>query len=303
MQSIAKRILSTLCLILLSLSLTACQKIKQTIVLSCLMTGRSDCDRIFSSNNDKQIKYEDKRPVDENGVRYVIGEMGGKPFKVPGDIAQYVQYTDMPTIFDEENYKKYKPQPRSYQSPLLVFAFDIRRDGLIRRLGKESDKVYKAEHNLTANVWLHVAVHKLIFKDKPIEIDDIFNRYLFNRAFYPLADYEKMSEKKYGLVVYSMKSELVEKGIDNHSLYVDIDKKGNVQTYIECSNNDVPRPPCTHYMKLPKEWRFKNLRINVSYNRHQLPHWQKIESLVAETINSFVVNPPPKNPSEVLYYR
>lgn len=71
-------------------------------------------------------------------------------------------------------------------------------------------------------------------------------------------------------------------------VFIQRDDKGEIITYIECSNRDVPRPPCGHYFDLEPQM---GLDFTVQYSRHNLADWQQIEQVVREQILNFRKTP------------
>jgi len=107
---------------------------------------------------------------------------------------------------------------------------------------------------------------------------------------HPAYRYAKLDSKQYGLEVYASP------GIDPKTnkpwredssakdVFIQRDKTGQIITYIECSNRDVPRPPCSHRFDLEPEM---GLFVNVHYSRHNLADWQQIEQVVRQQIFNF----------------
>lgn len=62
------------------------------------------------------------------------------------------------------------------------------------------------------------------------------------------------------------------------------DKANKVDTYIKCSNRNVPAPPCTHDFSLEPHM---HAEVYVSYRRSELQHWREIQQAVAQQILDF----------------
>lgn len=67
-------------------------------------------------------------------------------------------------------------------------------------------------------------------------------------------------------------------------IFIKRNTNGEIITYIECSNRNVPHPPCTHYFDLEPDMK---LDVYVNYSRYVLADWQKIEKSVKTTIKGF----------------
>ncbi|BFM04027.1 hypothetical protein Psyaliredsea_26740 [Psychrobacter alimentarius] len=67
-------------------------------------------------------------------------------------------------------------------------------------------------------------------------------------------------------------------------MFIQRDETGQIITYIECSNRDVPSPPCSHKFDLEPQM---GLYVNVQYSRHNLADWQHIEQVVRQQILNF----------------
>ncbi len=68
-------------------------------------------------------------------------------------------------------------------------------------------------------------------------------------------------------------------------MFVHVDSNGHIDTYIRCSNNQVPQPPCNHYFTV-----YGKMEVDVSllYYRPNLHNWKLIQDVVNDAIYGFV---------------
>lgn len=110
--------------------------------------------------NDESESIEFQTPRDQYGVRYNIGDLGGKPVHL-GREAPWVEYEDNVGVNTK---KKYKRKVRTYESKIQAFGFEMRyTDGLVlviyHKAPPYSEKQYKAEINLPDNQWIRATVY------------------------------------------------------------------------------------------------------------------------------------------------
>ena len=251
-----------------------------------LFSGCSDASTAINNN----IKEGNSMQDDSVRKDIVIGDLGGVPMEIPRDSVRLVEYNGDPDW--GEDFEGAVPK-RTYESKISSFGFDVRyTDGALYDgvVGKVSDE-YEAQKNLSDSPWVSVSVHS-------------GNRYHGKGAVHRIGDgtinampdehpvytYAKLSETQFGLEVYAPP------GIDPKTntpwrnarsakdIFIQRNGKDVITTYIECSNRDVERPPCSHYFDLEPEM---GLYVYVSYSRYVLKDWQRIEQVVREALLEF----------------
>lgn len=221
-----------------------------------------------------------------------IGDLGGVPVDMPKNLVHFVSYNGDPTFGN----KREHPKPmRTYDSKINSFGFDLRYtdNTILDTTNKALKSAYRRDDrkNLGDNPWVSVSIHSGDRVTVPNPVHRIGYGTLNPSKEAGLAhEYEPLNEIQFGLEVYAPP------GIDptTHKpwredryakdVFLRRDKTGQIITHIECSNRDVPRPPCTHFFDLGPQ---RNLSISAHYSRYNLADWQKIENLVRQQLLSF----------------
>ncbi|MBH0095482.1 hypothetical protein I6E61_03680 [Psychrobacter sp. NZS113] len=219
-----------------------------------------------------------------------IGDLGGFPVDLPRNPVHLVEYDGDPAWGKKREGKKPK---RSYDSKINSFGFDVRYtdNTIFDKRNKSHKHAYDKEQYLPNDPWVSVNVSS-------------GDRYYGAGAIHRMGDgtlnpskeagsvhqYEQLNNDQYGLEVYAPP------GIDPKTdrpyredryaedVFIQRDKKGQIITYIKCSNRDVPRPPCDHRFDLEPEMA---LHVNVQYSRHNIADWKQIEQVVRQQILNF----------------
>jgi hypothetical protein len=219
-----------------------------------------------------------------------IGDLGGVPVDLPKNLVHLVEYDGDPAW----GKKREGPKPtRSYDSKINSFGIDVRYtdNTILDKSNKSLKRAYDKEQYLPNDPWVSVnvssgdryygagAIHRIG--------DGTLNP---SKEAGPVHQYEQLDSDQYGLEVYAPP------GIDPKTdrpyredryakdVFIQRDKMGQIVTYIECSNRDVPRPPCSHRFDLEPQMA---LHINVQYSRHNLTDWQHIEQVVRQQVLNF----------------
>ena len=221
-----------------------------------------------------------------------IGDLGGVPVDMPKNLVHFVAYDGDPTFGN----KREHPKPmRTYDSKINSFGFDLRYtdNTMLDTTNKALKSAYRRDNkrNLGDNPWVSVSVNSGDRVTVPNPTHRIGYGTLNPSKEAGLAhEYEPLNEIQFGLEVYAPP------GIDPATnkpwredryakdVFLRRDKTGQIITHIECSNRDVPRPPCTHFFDLGPQ---RNLSIRAHYSRYNLADWQKIENLVRQQLLSF----------------
>lgn len=216
---------------------------------------------------------------------YIIGDLGGIPVSIPKNLIRLVEYDGDP---DWGETRQGDEPVRTYQSKINSFGFDLRyTDGVFSSQSNEYDQ----QKNLPNSPWVSVGINSSIRYYGASGIDRLAKATINpSDEVAPNHKYEKLPELQYGLEIYASP------GIDPKTnkpwrenlyakdVFIKRNDKGEIVTYIKCSNRDVPHPPCTHYFDLEPNMK---LDVYVSYSRHVLADWQKIEEIVKSTIVGF----------------
>lgn len=236
-------------------------------------------------------------PKDKYGLNYIIGNLGGKPVNLPGSVVELVEYDDSPG-WDVEKSKTYNPPPRTYDSIIESFGFDMRyTDGLIREVYHKappySNEAFHAEYNLADSPWIRIRVgagFRHYYKNMNVALDNTLKTYPNSLPFHI---YKKLPETFYGLQIYAPPSIDTKTGIawrehkDASDMFVHQDRQGKVTTIIECSNRKVYKQTCSQTFNLEPEMK---VTISVVYVRGRLKDWQKIQKVAGTAVKQFVVN-------------
>ena len=250
-----------------------------------LLSGCSE-----SSNLIDNIKEGMSMESDNTQQGIVIGDLGGVPVEMPRNSVRLLQYNGDPGWGEA---REGAIPERTYESKIFSFGFYIRyTDGTIYD-GPSGTmyREYRQQEGLPDSPWVFVGVSSGKMYHGPGGIDRIGGGTLKGSSVYdPTATYTKLAETQFGLEVYASP------GIDPKTntpwrenkyaddVFIQRDKAGVITTYIECSNRDVRRPPCSHRFDLEPEM---GLHVTVSYSRHVLKDWQQIEQVVRAAVLDF----------------
>jgi hypothetical protein len=231
-----------------------------------------------------------------------VGDLGGISIAIPPGIARFVEYQDDPHFLTP---RKGPPPVRTLQSKFRSFGFEMRFP----------DKALV--HDETPEQLKEVYAGNTMWIDVGLDIEDFHDERSLNRILDGTANtksghydeklgrivddgYTLLAEPLYGLRVYQVY------GYDDsqrlpgkhpwgdHNLYFHINQKGEVDTYIECSNSKHSAAPCDHKFVLPNT---EHTVVNLLYRIGFLPEWQAIQAAATEVILGFAVNPA-KQPSK-----
>ncbi len=235
-----------------------------------------------------QIKMYGDDPSDYNAPD-VVGNMGGRPIRVPSYVAIFPSWEDTPTAFAPE-WETYKAPPRNYQSKMKRFSFELNFEtGEIRDDRFTDSLALDKQRKQSGHPWVSVGVTNGV---DFLHRKDLFDRYLQNdldvKPIRPEDTYHKTDRTLYGLEVYAAPKIKTVVGGYPDDVFVARHPDGHVRTYIKCSTNQVPTPPCKHHFAATD-----NMMIEFSllYDRHRLADWQKIEAAAKRAFLSFIVDP------------
>ena len=221
-------------------------------------------------------------------TRDVTGNLGGMPVTMPRHFAQYVEYDDDDPAWGE---KRRTPRPaRTQQSRLRSFDFPVRHPDMA---GESSPELIanKKSHTIFNTPWIRVRITTGTYYSG----DGLLDRLTHANVEVPslilkYANYERLSEKQYGLTVYAASgfdpanNKPYREHPDAADIFIYRNQAGQVTTHIRCSNRQTLSAPCTHSFSLEPEIKAE---IDVTYRRGLLPEWRSIQDKVSSLIRSF----------------
>lgn len=262
--------------------------------------GAEDIANLAAAMHGAAHQQPSDAPKDKYGKPYILGNLGGMPVNLPASVADLVEYEDSPG-WDPQKLRDYRPPVRDYNSVITSFGFEFRNhDRLL--YDRKDEAIYEAFENAIrsddqqANDWAHVTISSgSHYGSREDALDAMLadlldpeiateNRLVNNRL------HERLPEDIFGLEAYANIGMDPETGYpmreDEYAedTFVARNAQGKVQSFIRCSNRQVPYPPCRHWFKFPKPIK---IRINVRYNRHQLKNWQSIEKNTIRLVMGF----------------
>ncbi|WP_373823987.1 hypothetical protein, partial [Neisseria dentiae] len=235
-----------------------------------------------------QIKMYGDDPSDYNAPD-VVGNMGGRPIRVPSYVAIFPSWEDTPTAFAPE-LETYKAPPRNYQSKMKRFSFELNFEtGEIKDDRFTDSLALDKQRKQSGHPWVSVGVTNGVdFLDRKDWLDGYLQDDLDGKSI-PANIYHKTNQTLYGLEVYAA-PKIKDRWTGSYpdDLYIARHPDGHVRTYIKCSTNQVPTPPCKHIFAATDGMMIK---FSLSYDRHRLADWQKIEAAAKRAFLSFIVDP------------
>lgn len=236
----------------------------------------------------------DDAPKDKYGQPYIIGNLGGVPVNLPSSVVQFVEYDDSPG-WDPEKLRAYNPPTRSYQSILESFGLSFRNHDRLLYDDKNDAvrKQFDMDRKKDNDDWIRISVKAgKRYGGNKHWLDNLLQDNLRPDSNWPSPYKREEGENYFGLEVY------VNYGIEPKTgrpwrehwraedVFIARDQEGNVQTYIQCSNRNVPSPPCTHDFYFPSSMK---IRVYLTYNRNVLSKWREIQDNAIYIIQNFSI--------------
>lgn len=232
-------------------------------------------------------------PKDAYGNPYIIGDLGGYPVNLPSSVVSLLEYDDSPG-WDREKLRNYQPPTRNYQSIIDSFSFRVRyRDQTLLDTRKNYAQ-YKRESEMLPNPWIRVGIAS---GTRYHQGEHVWDRYIASDFEHGYSSDSPVYQRdgddhEFGLERYIVPGINPANNLpwrENHSaddVFVHRDAAGHVDTYIRCTNNAVPHPPCSHSFSVSG-----GMKVNARlyYDRQLLPDWEKIQQAVERAIYGFVV--------------
>ena len=241
-------------------------------------------------------------PKDKYGKPYIIGDLGGQKVNLPASVVEFVEYDDSPG-WDPEKIRRFRPPVRSYASILKAFGFKFRLHDA--RLYDRDDyalyRQFEVQESAPGNDWIRVGIRS---RPRHNYNRDYLDDLLHDRLDKSIAEslptdyYEPTGETFFGLAAYINPGTNPETGRPwregnsyTQDLFIARGADGRVTDFIECSNRQVPTPPCTHDFVMPERYL---IRLYLSYNRDMLPYWRAIAANTRRFLWRFVAKPQPE---------
>ncbi|WP_227687445.1 hypothetical protein [Psychrobacter fjordensis] len=221
-----------------------------------------------------------------------IGDLGGVPVDMPKNLVHFVAYDGDPTFGN----KREHPKPmRTYDSKINSFGFDLRYtdNTMLDTTNKALKSTYRRDNkrNLGDNPWVSVSVNSGDRVTVPNPTHRIgYGTLNPSKEAGPVHEYERLDNDQFGLEVYAppnidpVTNKPWRENRYAEDVFIQRDKTGQIITHIECSNRDVPRPPCTQFFDLGLQ---RNISIEAHYSRYNLADWQQIEQVVRQHVLGF----------------
>lgn len=235
--------------------------------------------------------------VAQLAARDVMGDLGGVPVTIPRHFANSVEYEGDPNWGEKRQNPKSK---RTYQSKLVSFGYYTRFPDMA---GESSGKLIsdRRAHSRKTTPWIKVGVRT----GNIYPGGDFLERRVasIGRSGETIKyeQYEKLPGVRHGLTVYAARgtdpktSRSYREDRDAHDLFVHRDSAGRADAYVDCSNRNVPEPPCQHSFSLEPHMR---AQISVIYRRSQLANWREIQQAVTQQILGFKTSPTGATPTK-----
>lgn len=253
------------------------------------------------------VESEFKPPMGPWGLPYRVGNLGGKPVNLDGQLARYINYEVCPVwVWDKAEPECKKKQKRTYDSVIESFSFEMRyTDGLLMvryyKAPQYSEEQYNAERNLIDSPWVTVGVNagKMYVKDG--DMDALLQRTLDEKPSQGVSSglnyiyvYVSADESYYGLKKYVPHPEWISKyGYEKTTnLYVYQDDNPHHTTMIRCSNHPQPKRSCKMHFVVGSEMK---VLVDALFRRKHLKDWQLIQEQARKVVLGFVVQPQDKS--------
>jgi len=217
----------------------------------------------------------------------VVGDLGVVAVTIPSHFANFVEYDGDPGFAEK---RKGDVPERTHRSKLRSFGYDVRFPDMAGLATPELWKD-KASYSSAKTPWISVGVNT--GSNYPGE--GFLDRRTRSHVETPnnilkYSNYEKLPTKEYGLTVYAPAGTDPKTGkpyredINAEDVFVHRDKAGRVNTYVYCSNRNVPAPPCKHSFSLEPHI---HSEVYISYRRSLLPQWREIQDAVTKQLLGF----------------
>lgn len=221
------------------------------------------------------------------GAAYVVGDLGGRPVRIPSSYVSLVEYEGDPTWGEATRLDR--PQ-RSQSSRLTSFGLDMLYPEMTVATTDEL-RNRKAAAPLRTTNWLSIGVLSGDRFGLPGPVNRIATAYL--KEGIGVFRFEPSATPLYGLTAYSPAGTDASTGKpyrdhrDAETLYVHRDSSGQPDVLIQCANRpNLEAAPCKHQFSLEPEMK---VLVYVHYRRGMLSEWASIQRSVSKQIVEFTV--------------
>jgi uncharacterized membrane protein required for colicin V production len=235
---------------------------------------------------------EYKNPPEKRAPQFDIGDLGGMLVKIPSYFPTLVEYNGDPGWGENMN-GRYKTPQRTQSSKIMSFGFDVRYPDMVGKATPELRKDYR-ERSIFNTTWIRVGVRSGEIFPGPGFMNRSTNG-INDNPFGPFKYIEKEKDTQSidGLTL------LVADGVNPKTkipyrmgeyiddIYLHRNARGDILTYINCSNRPIDSAPCRHDFSLEPH---ANAWIIVSYRRGLIANWKSIQESVKNLILSFNIN-------------
>jgi hypothetical protein len=221
---------------------------------------------------------------------FLIADLGGKKVKIPVAFAHAVEYDGEPSHFARDAPKR---AARTPDSKIRSFGFDVLfpemkpKDFRSPPQDKESQSIYTTR-------WLRAGISSGEHYPGPNALNNqLAGKLGLAMTYQPSkpTNYVLLPSKEYELEVYALKGkdpvsgDILRQQRGARDVYVRRGLSGNVETIIECFNDQYPSTsPCTHAFNLSPA---TAVIVSVDYRRTMLEDWSRIQNSIESLIISF----------------
>lgn len=236
------------------------------------------------------------QPPEMAAARYtpkdVIGDLGGLKVRIPRHYAEYVEYDDDPSWGE----KRKGPVPeRTFDSKLRSFGLEARFPDMVGLENSQLQQEYRSYNLNPDNPWIRISINSGDhYPSLGANARNGLAKGIDEHSQYWWDNYERLSEKLYGLEAYFLKglnpqTGAPARGSDNtYDVYIHRESSGHVNTYIQCGHTSTPGgiARCRLHFGLEPE---AKVFVTVSFYPKLLPRWKEIQQSARDLLLSFEV--------------
>ena len=235
---------------------------------------------ISACKKDELVKQDFKQPR--------IGNLGGMKVSIPWYMAELIEYEGDPG-WDAEKWKTFKSPQRTFDSKITSFGFEVRYPDMQTKESNEGFQDWRQQSSHPSDsMWLGVSIQSGERYGGNGRLDYLIKRTQTPNEKYEWFNYEKLSDRPYGLTHYAVKGINPKTGTayrdDSNDIYF-YKKNNKTITYIECSNVVIAAAPCMQYFDLEEQG--YQIQGSISYRRGLLKDWLSIQTKVKTQILNF----------------
>jgi hypothetical protein len=229
-----------------------------------------------------------KIPTHEKQKSFVIGDLGGMLVKIPSHFIKLVEYNgDSEWIHTADG--KHESPPRTQDSKLMHFEFDVRYPDMVTRSTLELERDYQKTPSYKTK-WIRVEVRAgKLFQDADF-LSKMVKRINEPPASFQYIELTQDAQSIDGLTLLAAEGINPKNKIPhrfNHyadDIYIAHHQDKRVSAYINCSNSPVESAPCRHEFSLEPDAKGA---ISLSYRRELISEWKPIQNSLRNLILNF----------------